>query len=146
MFRTVLIAQLPTNQKSPQKEKITMEWKLFSCTKQILLYVLKIPEVKSQEQFPKYLLRRQKVLISQSNTNLLILQMFGVQSELIALISQLINAQKKQYQIFGEMRNIFQFCLFIICLVTIKAKSNAKFFSMMMSIEFWPNCNQTADK
>ena len=28
----------------------------------------------------------------------------------------------------------------------LKAKYNAKLFSMMMSIEFWPNCNQTADK
>ena len=41
---------------------------------------------------------------------------------------------------------MFQFCSFISCLVTIKAKSNAKLFFMMMSIEFWPNCNQTADK
>ena len=44
------------------------------------------------------------------------------------------------------MRNIFQFCLLISCLVTIKAKYNATLFSMMMSIEFWPNCNKTADK
>ena len=45
------------------------------------------------------------------------------------------------------MGNMFQFCLFISCLVTIKAKSNAKLFSMMISIEFWPNCNQIpADK
>ena len=48
-------------------------------------------------------------------------------------------------KIFGEMRNILQLCLFISCLVTIKAKSNTKLFSMMMSIEFWPKHNQTAD-
>ena len=44
------------------------------------------------------------------------------------------------------MRNIFQFCLYISCLVTIKEKSNAKLFSTIMSIEFCPNCNQTADE
>ena len=44
------------------------------------------------------------------------------------------------------MRNIFQICLFISCLVTIWPKSNAKLFYMMMSNKFWPKCNQTADK
>ena len=34
----------------------------------------------------------------------------------------------------------------LACLVTIKEKSYAKLFSAMMSIELWPNYNQTADK
>ena len=33
------------------------------------------------------------------------------------------------FKIFREMRNIFQFCLYISCMVTIKAKSNAKIIS-----------------
>ena len=56
------------------------------------------------------------------------------------------NSQKKQYYFFGEMRNIFQFCLSISCLVTIKTKSNAKLLSTIMSIGFCPNCNQTAHR
>ena len=35
------------------------------------------------------------------------------------LTSYARNSQKKQYLIFGEMRNVFQFCLSISCLVTI---------------------------
>ena len=42
------------------------------------------------------------------------------------------------------MRNIFQFCLFISCLVTILAKSGTKILSTMISIGFCPNSNQTA--
>ena len=34
------------------------------------------------------------------------------------------NSQKKQYLIFGKMRNIFQFCLSVNRLVTIQANSN----------------------
>ena len=45
---------------------------------------------------------------------------------IIGLTSYAINSQKKQYYFFWEMRNIFQFCLSISCLVTIKAFSNAK--------------------
>ena len=44
------------------------------------------------------------------------------------------------------MRNIFQFCLNIRCLVMIRAKFNTKCMSTIMSIGFCPNCNQTADR
>ena len=50
--------------------------------------------------------------------------------------------------IFNIWRNekYFRFCLFISCLVTILAKSSTKILSIMISIGFCPNSNQTADR
>ena len=43
------------------------------------------------------------------------------------------------------MINIFQFCLFVSCLVTILAKSSTNIMSTMISIGIRTNSNQTAD-
>ena len=78
--------------------------------------------------------------------NHLLSQMFHLHKNTMHNCPYQLGNKCSKETILNIWRNIFQFCLFISCLVTIKAKSNAKLFSMMMSIEFWPNCNQTAHK
>ena len=48
--------------------------------------------------------------------------------------------------LFQEIRNIFQYCLFVSYIVIIEAKSNPKLSHMMISIDVWLNCDQKADK
>ena len=83
-----------------------------------------------------------KQLINKQNWKI-----FLISSNILLASPAMQEIRKRNNSKYLEKWEIFSILLiYLWFLVTIKAKSNAKSFSMMMPIEFWPNCNQTADK